>query len=205
MPVAGVSSISHEQLPEEITQRLDLLADVAHILQIEDTTDFLSYSNSLSRLSQHSLDAKQTLARLEYIESELRVRIAEMKHEERLIAKWRSTLSEQYPDGEDAHAVLRRRDAVLKRAKEYKNELDKLQSEALEPPSVTIGDIILQQEANRQREQEMKTKRAKLKAFQGLSPNPDLARAHLREAQDEQTRLIGIREQILAQMADSVV
>ena len=35
---------------------------------------------------------------------------------------------------------------------------------------MTVGDLALQQEAIRQREHVMKTKRAKLKAFQGLSP-----------------------------------
>ncbi|KAI5885070.1 uncharacterized protein SCHCODRAFT_02645013 [Schizophyllum commune H4-8] len=193
------------QLPEEVAQRLSLLVDVAQLLRIEDATHFLSYSNALSRLSQNSLEAKRTLARLDYIESELRAHLAEMKHEERLISKWKLTMNEEYPDGEDSRAVLRRRDAVLRKAKEYKTELDQLQAETPQSPSVTIGDLATQQEANRQREHAMKTKRAKLKAFQGLSPNPDLARAQLRDAQDEQTRLIGIREQILAKMADSVV
>ncbi|KAL1732984.1 hypothetical protein EV714DRAFT_282255 [Schizophyllum commune] len=193
------------QLPEEIAQRLSLLADIAQLLRIDDATDFLSYSNALTRLSQNTLEARRTLARLEYMESELRAHLAEMKHEERLILKWKSTINEEYPDGEDARAVLHRRDAVLRKAKEYKNELDHLQAEASQSPAVTVGDLALQQEAIRQREHVMKTKRAKLKAFQGLSPNPDLARAQLREAQDEQTRLIGIREQILAKMADSVV
>ncbi|KAL1712405.1 hypothetical protein EV715DRAFT_213699 [Schizophyllum commune] len=193
------------QLPEGIADRLSLLADVAQLLRTEDATDFLSYSNALTRLSRNSLEAKRTLARLDYMESELRAHLAEMKHEERLISKWKSTMGEEYPDGEDSHAVLRRRDAVLRKAKEYKNELDQLQATAPESPAVTVGDLALQKEANRQREHAMQTKRAKLKAFQGLSPNPDLARAQLREAQDEQTRLIGIREQILAKMADSVV
>ncbi|KAL1692224.1 hypothetical protein GGG16DRAFT_124268 [Schizophyllum commune] len=192
------------QLPEEIAQRLSLLADIAQLLRIDGATDFLSYSNALTRLSQNSLEARRTLARLEYMESELRAHLAEMKHEERLIFKWKSTINEEYPDGEDARAVLRRRDAVLRKAKEYKNELDQMQTEVPQSPSVTIGDLALQQEANWQREHAIKAKRAKLKAFQGLSSNPDLARAQLREAQDEQTRLIGIREQILAKMADSV-
>lgn len=46
-----------------------------------------SYSNALTRLSQNSLEARRTLARLEYMESELRAHLAEMKHEERLIFK----------------------------------------------------------------------------------------------------------------------
>ena len=41
--------------------------------------------------------------------------------------RWKSTINEEYPDGEDARAVLHRRDAVLRKAKEYKNELDHLQ------------------------------------------------------------------------------
>ncbi|TRM62811.1 hypothetical protein BD626DRAFT_41282 [Schizophyllum amplum] len=193
------------QLPEEILQRLDLLVDVAQLLGIEDITDFLSYSSALTRLSRHTLEAERSLVRLEYAEAELRAHLAEMKHEERLIEKWKTTLTEDYPDGENAQTILRRRDAVLRKAKEYKNELDRLKAQAPDPPTVTIGDIARQQEANKEREQAMKTKRAKLKAFQGLSPNLDIARGQLRQAQDEEMRLIGVRERILAKMADSVV
>jgi HAUS augmin-like complex subunit 1 len=90
---------------------------------------------------------------------------------------------------------------------------------------VTVTDITTQQEINRRKEQELKGKRAKIKAFQGLPPvsfhssfprlvglklrvkplqNLELARHELQNARSELTKLLHLRERLLGRMADGV-
>lgn len=87
-------------------------------------------------------------------------------------------------------------------------------------PPVTVSKLTKQQEKIKSKEQELKTKRAKIKAFQGLPPvryyyltspslfkrgqNLELARHELRNARDEQMKLIQLRERLLGRMAESV-
>ncbi|KIM39013.1 hypothetical protein M413DRAFT_75428 [Hebeloma cylindrosporum] len=53
-------------------------------------------------------------------------------------------------------------------------------------------------------ERELKEKRAKIKAFQGLPPNLELARHELRVARQRQMELIQLRERLLGHMADNL-
>lgn len=89
-------------------------------------------------------------------------------------------------------------------------------------PPVTVTQLINQQEVNTRKEQELKVKRAKIKAFQGLPPvcfywefvpirpllniskNLELARHELRNARDEQMKLMQLRDRLLGRMAESV-
>ena len=137
----------------------------------------------------------------------------------------------------------RRRESLLKKAKEYRKQLELLmvclfyecilssgltgafgcEAEMPEDSPVTVTDITTQQEINRRKEQELKGKRAKIKAFQGLPPvsfhpsfpglvglklkppqNLELARHELQNAQSELTKLLHLRERLLGRMADGV-
>jgi HAUS augmin-like complex subunit 1 len=90
---------------------------------------------------------------------------------------------------ETASALERRKDALIKKAKEYQKELDllkvqcyvlsrqflpqttcALQKEIPDEPTVTVTELAAQQERIRKKEQEVKAKKAKIKAFQGLPP-----------------------------------
>jgi HAUS augmin-like complex subunit 1 len=93
-------------------------------------------------------------------------------------------------------------------------------------PDITVTQLLTQQDRLRKKEQEIKSKRAKIKAFQGLPPvafseiedacqctlttadcvsqSLDLARLELRNARNEQMKLIQLREKLLDKMADGV-
>ncbi|KAF9463156.1 hypothetical protein BDZ94DRAFT_640663 [Collybia nuda] len=118
--------------------------------------------------------------------------------------RWRAEMEREGYGGETSEMLDRRREALLKKAKEYHKELDSLLANMPAAPPVTVSKLTKQQEKNKLKEQELKTKRAKIKAFQGLPPNLDLARHELRNARDEQTKLIQLRERLLGRMAESV-
>ncbi|EGN94149.1 hypothetical protein SERLA73DRAFT_63004 [Serpula lacrymans var. lacrymans S7.3] len=69
---------------------------------------------------------------------------------------------------------------------------------------VTITELVAQKDRIYREEKELKVKYAKVKAFQGLPPNLELARIELIQAQDEQMRLVQLRERLLGRMADAV-
>lgn len=97
---------------------------------------------------------------------------------------------------ETAATLERRREILIKKAKEYHKELESLLvssffsfllsisiSSFLNPPlyhtqkieeplqvSTTVSQLLEQKEKNQIRERELKEKRAKIKAFQGLPP-----------------------------------
>lgn len=70
--------------------------------------------------------------------------------------------------------------------------------------SITVSQLLEQKEKNQIKERELREKRAKLKAFQGLPPNLELARHELRAARQKQMELIQLRERLLGRMADGV-
>ncbi|KAF9455657.1 hypothetical protein BDZ94DRAFT_1230698 [Collybia nuda] len=188
---------------ENVQQKLTVLERVAESLNIDDLS-FPSYAASITRLSAEELSLRRSLNRLHLVEEELQVHLASMKSEQQLIDKWRAEMEREGYGGETSEMLDRRREALLKKAKEYHKELDSLLANMPAAPPVTVSKLTKQQEKNKLKEQELKTKRAKIKAFQGLPPNLDLARHELRNARDEQTKLIQLRERLLGRMAESV-
>lgn len=93
-----------------------------------------------------------------------------------------------------------------------------------EQPPLTVSQLAHFHKQLRNREQRLKNKRAKVQAFEGLPPvrarsiimplaanltfwlfeNIELARHEVRNARDEQMRLLQLRERLLERMASGV-
>ncbi|KAL4253121.1 HAUS1 family protein [Pleurotus pulmonarius] len=187
-------------ISDDLDQQLDVLCEVAEILNIDDVS-FASYSEAILNLSTERANAKQTLVRLQLAERELRVSLAVTRHEERLLEKWQSAIQDEHQTNNPVVSLEKRRDATVKKAKEYRKALDDLMDHAVEAPEITVTDLLKQKETNRSKEQTLKDKRAKLAAFQGLPPNLEIARHELQSAQDEYIKLMQLRERLLGKMA----
>ncbi|KAJ7474034.1 hypothetical protein FB451DRAFT_1088772 [Mycena latifolia] len=187
-------------LPPEIKEKLDILTCVADLLGIDDLS-FASYSSAITRLYSREQDAQETRNRLELVEQELQNHLATMRHEERLIENWIERLDADHATGENTSTIERRRETLLKKAKEYRSQLEAI---VIEPPPISFADLTAQQAANERRIQAIKAKRAQIKAFKGLPPNLDLARQQLKAARAAQMELIQQRERLLGRMADGV-
>ncbi|KAJ7118035.1 hypothetical protein C8R43DRAFT_1153820 [Mycena crocata] len=187
-------------LKPEIQEKLDVLTRVAELLGIEDLS-FSSYSAAITRLSEREKDAQHSINRLELVERELQTHLTTMGHEERLIKSWIEKMDTKHAAEESTSTLERRRDVLLKTAKEDRAILEGI----IVPPAITFADLTAQQAANEQRAQALKTKRAQIKAFRGLPPNLDLARQKLKAARAAQMELIQLRERLLGRMAASVV
>jgi len=74
------------ELSEGIRARLDILTEVAHILQLERLTS-ISFASSTTQLSHAGLELKTTLNRLEHAEKELEYILASTRYQEQLITK----------------------------------------------------------------------------------------------------------------------
>lgn len=99
-----------------------------------------SYSSAIGRLSARTLEAQRSLNRLELVEQELLAHLATMVHEEHLIQRqkswfsgvfvltcfcsWTERLESDEAALENTTTTERRRDALLRKAKEYRAELD---------------------------------------------------------------------------------
>ncbi|KAF9490417.1 hypothetical protein BDN71DRAFT_1400026 [Pleurotus eryngii] len=192
-------------ISDELNQQLGVLCEVAEILNIDDISfASYSYSEAILNLSTERANAKQTLVRLQLAERELRVSLAVTRHEERLLEKWQSVIQDEHQTKNSIVSLEKRRDATIKKAKEYRKALDDLMEHAVEAPEITVTDLVKQKEKNRLREQTLKDKRAKLAAFQGLPPSLDIARHELQKAQDEYIKLMQLRERLLGKMADDL-
>ncbi|KAF7437463.1 hypothetical protein PC9H_004303 [Pleurotus ostreatus] len=190
-------------ISDELNQQLGVLCEVAQILNIDDIS-FASYSEAILYLSTERANAKQTLVRLQLAERGLRMSLAGTRHEEQLLEKWQGTLQDEQQTNNPIVSLEKRRDATIKKAKEYRKALDDLMEHVVEAPEITVTDLVKQKEKNRLREQTLKDKRAKLAAFQGLPPNLDIARHELQKAQDEYIKLMQLRERLLGKMADGL-
>lgn len=158
---------------------------------------------ALYRLIDESFSLSRTLNRLRFAEEELKIHLASTKHELQLISHWNETIKSGQSSEENTASIERRREVLLKKAKEYHKELEAAMAEMPEP-RVTVTQLIKQQEKNKLLEQEIEIKRAKVAAFQGLPPNLELARHELRNARNEQMELIQLRERLLGRMAAGV-
>jgi len=188
-------------LSSEVEDRLSILSRIADVLGLDDLC-FSSYSAAITRLSGQELHLKRSSIRFDHAENELRSHLASARHEERLINNWTETIEREQMH-ENAATIERRKDALVKKAKEYRKELDALMEEVDEPP-VIVSQLANQLERICKRETDIKAKRAKIRAFQGLPPNLKMARLELKRARDEQMELIKLRERILRRMADGV-
>ena len=88
----------------------------------------------------------------------------EIEHEKKLFDSWKCQLDNTT---HSADLLERRRQTLHKKAKEYTQQLSQI---TLEEPSVTISDLRAQETRNRETEERIRVKRAKLEAFQGLPP-----------------------------------
>ncbi|KAJ8089013.1 hypothetical protein PM082_014261 [Marasmius tenuissimus] len=189
------------ELPEQVERRIQALVMTADLLGLEEPS-FVGCLGALTNLSSKRLSLKQSLYRAEYAVKELETHLAMVEHEQRLLNGWKLHFDEALLSDENSPELLeRKRQALLKKAKEYKRELENIK---LEDPPVTVSDLSAQQDRNKETEERIRQKRAKLKVFQGLPPNLDLARAALRKAEEEQTYLFQVRERLLGSMAESM-
>jgi len=191
-------------LSKGIEERLDVLTQAAILLGIDDLS-FSSYSTAIDRLSTELLSTRRSLNHLLCAEDELESHLASLRHEQFLVDKWTTTMEREEETGESIATLERRREGLLKKAKEYHKELDTLLADMPSATPVTVTQLVKQQEKNRLKEQQLQEKRAKIKAFQGLPPNLELARDELRNSRDEHLKLIQLRERLLRRMAEGVM
>ncbi|KAK0244996.1 hypothetical protein EDD85DRAFT_799232 [Armillaria nabsnona] len=189
-----------QRLPDELEQKLEALVSVAEILGLDDMS-FANYSRALVQLSEEQLSLKRTLIRLTSIERQLITHLAAAKHEHHQIRKWTEHFQSDIQSGESMEDNTRKREALLRKAKEYRKELSTL---PISEPSVTISDLIAQSDRIKQRKELIKVKRNKIKAFKGVPPNLDLARTQLRDARAEQMKLFQLRERLMEKMTSGV-
>ncbi|OBZ78729.1 hypothetical protein A0H81_00275 [Grifola frondosa] len=174
----------------EVDQYAEALVSIADALGIDDLS-FLSVSSAISRLSAEELALKRSLLRLKHAEEELAAHLAKAKHEETLISKWTEIINDQ-SNSENSVAVLERRKAALMtKAREYQKELDVVMKDMPAAPPLSASELTAYHKRVRKKEQELKEKRARVQAFQGLPPNIELARHELRKARDEQMHFPG--------------
>ncbi|GLB36766.1 hypothetical protein LshimejAT787_0310530 [Lyophyllum shimeji] len=200
---------SHMQLDlppitSDVEEPLDVLQHVAEVLCLEDPSDFSSYSFAITQLSAESLEAQRLLNRLQFIEYELQTHLASTRHEQRLVDKWAMRLEVEQAEGQSAPMLERRKEDLMRKAKEYHEDLKAVLKTMPDAPRVTVTRLTEQENRNKAKEQELKAKRAKIKAFKGLPPNLDLARHELRNARHELGQLTQLRERLLGKMAEGV-
>ncbi|KAF8816606.1 hypothetical protein BYT27DRAFT_7181417 [Phlegmacium glaucopus] len=194
---------------DELVKSLNILTEVVQILGIPDAS-YTSYSTAITHLTKESFSLDRSLNRLEQVEDELSNHLASIKHEYHLIEHWNKTLipgpsnTSSTANMETAPTLERRRETLIKKAKEYHKELESLLVEEPLQVSITVSQLLEQKEKNQVRERELKEKRAKIRAFQGLPPNLELARHELRTARQKQMELVQLRERLLGRMADGV-
>ncbi|KAG5725414.1 hypothetical protein E4T56_gene4170 [Termitomyces sp. T112] len=147
---------------------------------------------------------QRLLNRLGCIELELQNHLAATKYEQRLVEKWNTILETQEKEEESAVILERRKEDLVRKAKEYHEELKTVLKNMPEAPRITVTRLKEQEKKNKTKEQVLRAKRAKIKAFKGLPPNLQLARHDLRQARHELEKLTQLRERLLGRMADGV-
>ncbi|KAG5644132.1 hypothetical protein DXG03_009079 [Asterophora parasitica] len=199
-----MSDLPPLQLSPGIEERLDTLERVAHALCIDDPSDFSSSSSATTQLTTDAHAAQRLLNRLAYIEHELETHLAGVRFEERLLDRWNTALETERDEEESPALLERRKEDLVRKAKQYHEELKGVLKMMPDTPPVSVARLTEQEARNKAREAEIKTKRAKIKAFKGLPPNLELARHELRNARDELGQLTQLRERLLGRMAEGV-
>ncbi|KAJ3929448.1 MAG: hypothetical protein NXY57DRAFT_1016607 [Lentinula lateritia] len=152
-----------------------------HSKTISNSQRLTSFNHFIANLSTRRLNLKLSVDRATYVETELRLHLAKLEAELALLRKWTVSLSEVTSPGlettsvktgttETAESLERRRQAIIRKAKEYQAQL--VQLNTTNPSSfstnVSISDLTRLQEQNKEREKEILRKRKKVKAFRGL-------------------------------------
>ncbi|KAJ4468521.1 hypothetical protein C8R41DRAFT_871200 [Lentinula lateritia] len=163
-----------------LESRLELLAQTAEALGLDEPS-IIGFNHFIANLSTRRLNLKLSVDRATYVETELRLHLAKLEAELALLRKWTVSLSEVTSPGlettsvktgttETAESLERRRQAIIRKAKEYQAQL--VQLNTTNPSSfstnVSISDLTRLQEQNKEREKEILRKRKKVKAFRGL-------------------------------------
>ncbi|KAL6298161.1 hypothetical protein BKA93DRAFT_89137 [Sparassis latifolia] len=190
-------------LPEELEDYVTILVDIADVLGIDDLS-FSSFSNAICSLSSEELSLKRSSLRMQYAQDELLAHLASAEHLESLTQKWIKTIQAEPDPNASVSALERRKAALFAKAKEYQAELDAIMSQMPETPPVTATQLHALHKELKVKEQQLKEKRARVEAFQGVPPNLELARHELRNARDEQMKLIQLRERLLDRMASGM-
>ena len=111
---------------------------------IKRLIDKYSYSTALYRLIDESFSLSRSLNRLRFAEEELKIHLASKKHELQLISQfcfqkisphvvfssclfsWNESIKSGQSPEENTASIERRREVLLKKAKEYHKELEAL-------------------------------------------------------------------------------
>ncbi|KAH8101382.1 hypothetical protein BXZ70DRAFT_932791 [Cristinia sonorae] len=190
------------KLDSEVEEYLDVLTDVAETLGLENLS-FSSFLSAISDLSSEELALRRSLLHLQDAEATLQDHLVATKYEESLINGWVQSL--QSTSGSETASLERKKAQLYAKSKEYQKELEKVKaSMSPDRPPMTITELAAYKDQLKKKEQELKTKRAKIQAYQGLPPNVDLARLELQNARDEYVKLIQLRERLLGSMARGV-
>ncbi|KAE9387939.1 hypothetical protein BT96DRAFT_451018 [Gymnopus androsaceus JB14] len=199
-----LKALQDVQLNSSTEYQLELLVRAAETLEIEDPSSII-FIQALAQLSTRHLNLKLSLHRAAFVEEELQTHLAEVESELALIQKWSSLSAEESGSkaSETAENIERRRQGIVRKAKEYQSQLARLDLKTANN-ALCISDLTRLQEQNRQREKKIREKRKKVEAFRGLPANPDLARLSLLQATQELQKLTRAREGLLGGMADGV-
>ncbi|KIK65902.1 hypothetical protein GYMLUDRAFT_1027645 [Collybiopsis luxurians FD-317 M1] len=165
-----------------------------------------SFHQALNRLSDRRMKVELAFHRAEYVQEELQTHLAELEAEVDLLHEWSKSLTEQSEaestqPAETAESLERRRQGIVRKAKEYQAQLALLNS-ATSSSAIRISDLTRLQQENKDREKEIRLKRKKVDAFHGLPADPDLARIALVQATENLKELIRVREDLLHRMIE---
>ncbi|KAH9487324.1 hypothetical protein JR316_0001397 [Psilocybe cubensis] len=191
---------------DDVSTALETLVQITQALDIPDAS-FAHYSSTIDALHAERHALMRSLLRLQGVEDALKDYLASLKLELNLIKRWNGILTSGSPDSiyQDTTATLeKRKEALVKKSKEHYRELESLQAEVPLSIPISINKLLTQKEKNQLKEREIREKRARIKAFQGLPPNLELARHELKQARRRQTELTQLRERLLAKMADGL-
>ncbi|KAI0761160.1 hypothetical protein BD413DRAFT_607241 [Trametes elegans] len=196
-------SLDDLDLPENIAEPIQTLTEIAEALGVDDLS-FSTFSEAVERLEAEELFVARSLLHTHQAEDELTRHLLSVLHETKHLERWTQTLQSVSDSDESAPALERRKAALNAKAKDYQKQLDLAMSDMPEAPPVSITELAAFRKHLKKQEHELREKRAKVEAFQGLPPNIDLARHALAEARDKQMGLIQLRERLLGKMVDGV-
>ncbi|KAG6872083.1 hypothetical protein C0995_013227 [Termitomyces sp. Mi166 len=89
---------------------------------------------------------------------------------EQHVASWHGVFEAQEKEEESAVMLERRKENLVRKAKEYHEELKTILKSMPEAPHITVTRLQEQEKKNKAKEQELRAKRVKIKAFKGLPP-----------------------------------
>ncbi|KAF5385601.1 hypothetical protein D9757_006743 [Collybiopsis confluens] len=196
-------------LPNEQSSKTELglqhITQAAEALRLDDPS-LVGFHDALFRLSDRHMKLKLALHRAEYMQAELQTHVADLEAELALLHHWRESLgpasgAESKGSTETIEALERRRQVMIRKAKEYQTQLAQLEP-ATASSKIRISDLMQIQEQNKEREKEIRRKRKKLDAFRGLPANADLARLSLVQAMQDLKALSQTREELLDAMLE---